>query len=486
MNVDAGGFYGRRALLARLERELAQVAATGRGRMLAVRGRRQVGKSRLLTHFVETCGRPYLYTTAVKNASPGAQLAALTRDVLASTTPLPEVPVLFASPPGSWDEFFGRLRLTLQGSPAVVVIDEFPWAAQADPTLEGTLQNAWDRTLEGLPVLLVVVGSDIAMMERLTEHDRPLFGRAGIVVVQPFDPYECAELLGADRTAVEAFDAHLVTGGYPRLLGRLAASPSAEDFVLEQLRDETSDLAVQAQLSLDAEFPPDSQARRILAAIGTAEVGPVTFSRVTQTIDGDTATVQTAVTRGLKILAGVGGVIAVDVPAGAAPNSRLRRYRVADPYLRFWFRFVAPQLANIARGRGDLAIDAFRRGWPSWRGKAIEPVVRAAVLRLASDLDRLDDADAVGGWWNRDHSTEVDLVATHGPRVRAVGSVKWRTTTPFDADDAAVLRGVRQVVPGADDAALVAVCPAGVTDEAGVDLVLRADDLLAAWGVRAS
>lgn len=486
MNVGSGRFYGRRRLLARLRRELAEVAATGRGRMLAVRGRRQVGKSRLLTHFVETCGQPYLYTTAVKNASPSAQLAGLTRDALASTTPLPEASVVLASPPASWDEFFGRLRLTLQRSPAVVVVDEFPWAVQADPTLEGTLQHAWDRTLENLPVLLVVVGSDVAMMERLTDHDRPLFGRAGIVVVQPFDPYECAELLGPDHTAVAAFDAHLVTGGYPRLLGRLAAAATAEDFVREQLADEASDLAVLAQLSLDAEFPPDSQARRILAAIGSAEVGPVTFSRVTQTIDGDTATVQTAVTRGLKVLAGIGGVVAVDVPAGAAPNSRLRRYRVADPYLRFWFRFVEPQLANIARGRGDLAIDAFGRGWPSWRGKAIEPVVRAAVLRLAPDLGPLSDADAVGGWWNRDNSTEVDLVAAHGQLVRAVGSITWRTTTPLTAADAAALRHARQVVPGADEAALVAVCPAGATGDADVDLVLRADDLIAAWAVRTS
>lgn len=485
MHVNDGRFHGRRALLARLDRELAEVVSTGRGRMLAVRGRRQVGKSRLLTHFVETRDRPYLYTTVVKNAPAGAQLAGLARDAVAATTPLPETSALFASAPASWDEFFGRLRLALERSPAVVVVDEFPWAVQADPTLEGTLQNAWDRVLESLPVLLVIVGSDVAMMERLTEHDRPLFGRAGIVVVRPFDPRECAELLGSDRTAFDAFDAHLVTGGYPRLLGRLAASGTTEEFVRGQLTDETSDLAVLAQLTLDAEFPPGSQARRILSAIGSAEAGPVTFSRVTQTMDGDPGTVQTAVTRGLKVLTGVGAV-AVDVPAGAAPNSRLRRYRVADSYLRFWFRFVEPQLANTARGRDDLAVDAFGRGWPSWRGRAIEPVVREAVLRLAPDLGPLRDVGLVGGWWNRDNSTEVDVVAAHGPLVRAVGSVKWRTATPFGADDAAGLRRVREVVPGADDAALVAVCPAGAAGDAEVDLVLRADDLLGAWAARAA
>lgn len=33
----------------------------------------------------------------------------------------------------------------------------------------------WDRTLAKLPNLLILVGSDVAMMERLAQHDRPLF-----------------------------------------------------------------------------------------------------------------------------------------------------------------------------------------------------------------------------------------------------------------------------------------------------------------------
>ena len=50
-------------------------------------------------------------------------------------------------------------------------------------------------------------------------------------------------------------------------------------------------------------------------------------------------------------------IIAIDVPAGRR-NSRLKRYRIANSYLRFWFRFVEPQLRNIEVGRSDLAIAA--------------------------------------------------------------------------------------------------------------------------------
>ncbi|MGW1102927.1 hypothetical protein [Streptomyces sp. NPDC002540] len=64
------GFYGRQHTLADLERRMLRIRESGTGQLLAVRGRRQVGKSRLFTRFVEQSGLPYLYFSAVKNASP--------------------------------------------------------------------------------------------------------------------------------------------------------------------------------------------------------------------------------------------------------------------------------------------------------------------------------------------------------------------------------------------------------------------------------
>ena len=101
MNVNSGRFVGRAALLSRLDTELDAVRSTMRGRMLAVRGRRQVGKSRLLTHFVETRDAPYLYTTAVKNASAEIQLSHLAQDALSATRPLAEASALFTAAPNS-------------------------------------------------------------------------------------------------------------------------------------------------------------------------------------------------------------------------------------------------------------------------------------------------------------------------------------------------------------------------------------------------
>src|SRR5674476_903963 len=60
--------FGRTDLLDRLAGSLTEVHATGKGRILAMRGRRQVGKSTAVTAFVEQVDTPHAYFTGVKLA----------------------------------------------------------------------------------------------------------------------------------------------------------------------------------------------------------------------------------------------------------------------------------------------------------------------------------------------------------------------------------------------------------------------------------
>ncbi|KQV03319.1 MULTISPECIES: ATP-binding protein [unclassified Kitasatospora] len=477
-------FYGRQAVLRQLSGHLDAIRDQGTGRMLAVRGRRQVGKSRLFTRFVEQSGLPYLYFTAVKNADPAGQLQTLTSDLATSRIRLPEADTLFAAPPSSWSDALGRIALSAAHTPTVVILDEFPWAAATDPTLEGALQNAWDRRLEQSPILLVLIGSDVTMMERLTEHDRPLFGRARDLLIHPFDPAECAEALGSGHAPVDAFDAHLVTGGYPRLLLECARVGGVREFVRQELSDENSSLVVAGQRTLEAEFPEGPQARRVLSAIGGHEVGVAAFSQIVGRLPEEGGTAQTATTRALRTLTEQKGVVVTDTPVGAPPKGRLKRYRIEDPYLRFWFRFVEQQVPQIARGRADIAIDVFERDWTTWRGKAIEPLVHEALRRLRPDLPVLDGAEEIGSWWTRDNANEFDIVAriARTRRVSAVGTVKWRERKQVTAAELNHLAVARSVVPEAADARLITVCPAGVHSEVRPDLHLGARELLAAWG----
>jgi uncharacterized protein len=79
----------------------------------------------------------------------------------------------------SWE---AALALAVRGAtaaaPVVLVIDEFPYLAAKEPTIEAVLQLLWDRTFQREAVLVVLVGSDRATMEALTEQGWPLYDRA--------------------------------------------------------------------------------------------------------------------------------------------------------------------------------------------------------------------------------------------------------------------------------------------------------------------
>lgn len=475
-------FWGRQQEVDVLSRHLHEVSATGQGRLLAIRGRRQVGKSRLLTEFVARCGVPSLYWTANRYATAEQQRSDLASAAGDAAVPLPQASL--ALPPGghgSWGDLLGGLALAIGDGPAVVVLDEYPWAREADVALDGALQVAWDRQLEQRPVLLVLVGSDVAVMDALGSYEQPLYGRVREIVVGPIGVGEVASAL-AGWPPVDAIDATLVTGGFPRLVQAARHHDDARTFVESSLVDEQSELAVVGQRMLDVEFAADLPARQVLTAIGAVEVGHPTFSSAVARLGG-TGAAGTAVARALEVLQAK-QVLAVETPSGSKPNTRTRRYRITDPALRFWLRFVGPRLDDIARGRSDLAVEAFRRGFEAWRGRAVEPLVREAVDRLSVGADGVLAGTArVDAWWDRAGRVEVDLVGRRDDgAVTFLGTVKWRERKPVTASEMRHLASARDVVPGATDAPLVAVCPAGRSSDAVADLVLDAADLLGAYG----
>lgn len=482
MSVYSQPFYGRHTTLRALSAQLAHVASTGTGRLIAVRGRRQIGKSTVIERFLATANTPYVFVTGVFQATASQQLADAATALRESRAPLPDAGLFAESAPGSWTQWLSGIALAARTGPVIVVLDEFPWLAAAEPSLEGQLQAQWDRTLERLPVLVILIGSDVTMMDRLAQHDRPLFGRVTPLIVPALNPAEIAEAL-PNQSAVSVFDAAMITGGYPRLVTDLArSSVTPRQYVRDALADDFSPLVTTARLSLDAEFPEPQAAYQVLSAIGANERGNPSFGDLLGALgpSGEPKSQETALTRALRTLTDTKGMIVRETPAWSPPASRLRRYRLTDPYLRFWFRYIERNIERISRGRIDLAVSAFDRDWPSWRGRAVEPFVREALNRLAITDPALQGVEEVRAWWNRDATIEVDVVAISAQRSTLIGTVKWRERGGVTRADLAELREQRARLPRAEDAALAAISAAGPAP-VGADYAFTADDLLHAW-----
>jgi len=467
-------FVGRERELALLRERLDRVRESGEGSFIAMRGRRRVGKSRLAEEFAHASGCPYLYYTAVQQDGE-AELGRFVAALEASDMPR-AADVRAGLRPESWE---AALTLAADGAsveqPLIVVIDEFPYLVEKQPSIEAVLQKVWDRSWQGQPILVVLIGSDEAMMRALVERGRPLYDRLREMAVRPLTPVDVGELL--DLPAADALDACLVIGGFPVLATEWGAGRDLTAYLREALTDPTSFLVVSAERTLAAEFPAPAP-RAVLAAIGAG-------ARAHSAILGRTGLSATTVNETLEVLR-AREVVRRMTPYSTKATRRTALWEIADPYMRFWLAFVDRGIDLIERGRGALLLERFERSWPAYRGHAVEPLVRESVERLLPDAERFGGARYVGAYWNRAGTIELDLVGGDerpvAKRVGFLGSVKWRDKRPFGRADAGELAARRADVPGATpETPLLGVSAQGFEESASLDVRLGADDLIAAW-----
>lgn len=476
-------FVGRADLLARIEAEWAAARDSGEGRMVTIRGRRRVGKTWLVEEFVDRSGAPNVFFAASRQTEE-RELGLFAQTLAESNLPSREQAegVTFATWQAALVTAAGG---TDPARPSVIVLDEFPYllgvTEQARDAVLGAVQTAWDRTLSKLPVLLVLVGSDQAMMETITQPRQPLHQRPSReFMVPPLNPAEAAALSGL--AGADALDSYLVTGGFPKLV-RSKMDRSLEEFLRDQLTDDGTALVTTGRLILDAEFDSSTQARTILSVIGEG-------FRKRGDIANEVGVEANNLKPPLDLLITRKRVIEARRPVSAAP-SRDSRYEIVDPFLRFYLRFVDRHRGEIERGRGRVVADIILRDWSTYRGKAIEALIREAIDELIPDA-RFGSAAVVGAYWTADNAVEVDLVGADrrdppAKRISFLGTIKWRESKPATMTDYDVLVASGTKVPGVGPTAIkVAVSRLGADADAGAafDVVLDADDVIAAWSVR--
>ncbi len=461
-----------------LGRELERVRDSGRARFVWMRGRRRVGKSRLVQEFCNQAQARYCFYQAPRRPRPEA-LADFVEAARESTLVAAD-----AYADVSYNSWPAALRGAAQGvtpsDPAIIVIDELPYLTELDPGFAADLQKSWDRRLEAAPVLLVCIGSDVRMMEDLVSERSPLHGRPTRELrVAPLNPAAVGSITGAP-SAAEAIDRYLVVGGSPLLAASWPGSAGMREFLEGALCDDQTPFATTALRIMASEFKHGLQAAKVIEAIGSGEAA---YSRIQSRsgVKGNT------LTDSLAVLVEAKGLVIKELPYAVPPGRTAARYTVVDPYLRFWLRFVGPHMAELSRGRPDLVIDRIMRDWSAFRGRAVEPVVREALERMLADTrlsKRLGSARHVGSWWRRDHAVEVDLIGGDSPtptKIGFVGSIKWHEADPFAAGELRELVESQAHVSGAAGAKLVAVSRTGLEDGIAPDATFGPAELLAAW-----
>ena len=437
-------FVGRAAEL----RLLAQAFDSGRSELIPIYGRRRVGKSELILRFM--ADRPGVYYLGQQSPA-GLQV----REFLAEAGRALDMPLLADLRPGDWRQALltvaGQWAATRPGSKLVLALDEFQWIAAASPGLLSTLQHCWDREWKNAGnVLLLLCGSYLGFMEReVLGKASPLFGRRTAQIhLQPFGFREAARF--HPRWSLEdQARAYFLVGGLPQYLLSLDNARSIDRNIRSNLLDEFAPLFHEPTFLLREELREVAPYHAVLFAVASGHGAAPAIAAATELPERNLPYY-------LQQLVNLGYLRRRYPLDRRRPNPRQVRFEIDDPLLRFWFRFVFPNMSAI-RGSGPRRVfgDRIAPSLEAWFGSCFERLCREA-LPLVYAAEGVAAGFEVGEYWRvqRRNITEspspeaspaaqIDVVGLRDDNWTDLGECKWGPVRSAPALEAELDRKAR-------------------------------------------
>jgi AAA+ ATPase superfamily predicted ATPase len=385
-----------------------------RAEIVVLYGRRRVGKTSLLHHWVQTKPHLFFFATEDDSATLLRRFSQLIQQAAGQT-----VAADFSYP--DWESALRALVPLTGAGRFVVVIDEFPRLVAAYPPITSYLQMVWDMALQHTQIFLVLTGSLLSVMRReLLAADSPLYLRHTW-------PFELKPLTVADLPAFfptyspdALIETYAILGGLPYYL--ISVDPAVD--LLTNIRRvvlaPTGSLLNEIPLQLHLELQ-GMDIRLYMRVLQVIAKGAHTRQAIVQAAGFQGKNLS----HYLHTLQELGLLIARE-PLERNPDSqRWALYHLADPFLAFWHRYVEPHLAELEIGVGqEAAWQTIRLELAQVTAPIWEQVARLHLLSQ-SRQQGLPPISEVGSWWNRQAQLDVVGLDRHSRSV-VFGEARWR------------------------------------------------------------
>ncbi|MEK8024262.1 MAG: ATP-binding protein [Candidatus Hydrogenedentota bacterium] len=379
---------------------------------LPVYGRRRVGKSELILHFLKS--RPGLYHLG-KRAPRELQI----REFLEVAARAMDDPLLASLAATDWKSALQNV-LSRWKKPRkfVLVFDEFQWTVESSPELPSVLQELWDRQWKASgQVFLILCGSYLGFMEReILGKKSPLFGRrTGQIFLKPFHFREAA-LFHPRVSLPQKAMTYFLCGGIPLYLENFSRDQSILQNIERCLLNEFAPLFREPDFLLREELRDLEKYYAILMTLSSG-------SRPSRDIAAAAGIGDRSLPYYLQNLVELGYLTRHYPLMEGAKAARHVRYTLDDALLKFWFRFIYPHISTILRiGPRASLTEIVKPGLDAYFGSCFETLCREALPRLYH-REGVSSAFEVGSYW--DKNIQIDVAGLREDGVVDLGACKW-------------------------------------------------------------
>lgn len=406
-------FLGREKELAALEKMYNKKTF----QMAVVYGRRRIGKTSLLNEFIKDKNSLYLSAEEVNDSLNLQKFSRLLGEKLG----ISNFPMI-----DNWNNFFTILKEQFRDTRLVVVIDEYPYAASANKSLNSILQHVIDYEFKDTNIFLILCGSSMSFMENQVLGEKsPLFGRrTGQLKINPLDYYDAARFY--PHVSIEdKIRYYACVGGTPYYLSLINQNLSFEENIRELYFEINGYLNNEGILLMKQEFREPANYNAVLQSIASG-------SNTLGEISSFTKLEPNLISKYLITLQELNYIERI-IPFGANPlKGKTSQYHITENFIAFWYRYIFSTRTEIERGNGEVYFNLSLDDLSNFIGPIFEEIARQYLRRMNAKGKLPFVAKSFGRWWGKDKSGNVQeldvVVESMDGKELLVGECKWRNS----------------------------------------------------------
>lgn len=398
------------------ERELASLTNlyhSDKFEFVVIHGRRRVGKTALINHFID--GKNAIYFTGVESNAK-QNLENFSKSIIEYASGI-EADTSFASFQAALETVF---KLS-EKERIILAIDEYPYVAHASKSLASTLQLLIDKYKDRSKMMLILCGSSISYMEdHVLAYKAPLYGRrTAQIKLQPFDFEETCRYF-SNFSAEEKALAYGIAGGTPQYLLHMNDRLSIEENIKNTYLNPISSLYEEPTNLLKQEVREPAIYTAIITAIAT---GASRMSEISNKVGEDTNVCSTYLKNLITL-----GIVQKETPYGEKASKK-SIYSIDDNMFRFWYRFVPENASMIARGATERVYKRIESYLSDYMGKVFEEICKQYLWKLLLDGKSPVEFTSLGRWWGNDPvhkcQAEIDIMGEQDKNTALFAECKW-------------------------------------------------------------